>query len=194
MLIEVARSLCSRPTQRTIRFVSFACEEPPHFYCDSMGSQQYARACRAREEQIVGMICLEMVGYYSTSPRSQPVPASIPRMFHWLFPRRGNFLVSVGNLRSLKLLWSFRRGYKRVNNSLALFSIALPEIIHEIRLSDHSSFWDQGYPALMITDTSFLRNPNYHAPTDTPETLDYERLTKATLGVAGAIAHLGKLR
>jgi Zn-dependent M28 family amino/carboxypeptidase len=193
MLIEVARLLKANPMRRTLRFVGFACEEQPHFYSDTMGSQQYARACRARREQIIGMICLEMVGYYSTAPGSQRIPPSIPRWLHWAFPRRGDFLAAVANFRSLKLLWSFRRGFTRTCSMLPLFSIALPERIHEIRRSDNSSFWDQGYPALMITDTSFLRNPHYHQPTDTPETLDYQRLSQATLGVAGAVARISKL-
>jgi Zn-dependent M28 family amino/carboxypeptidase len=192
MLIEVARLLAGNPMRRTLRFVSFPCEEQPHFYSNTMGSQQYARGCRARGDWVVGMICLEMVGYYSTAPGSQRIPPGIPRWLRWAFPRRGNFLAAVGNLRSMKLVWSFRRGFKRTSSPLPLFSIALPELIHEIRLSDNSSFWDQGYPALMITDTSFLRNPHYHEPTDTPETLDYPRLAQATLGVAGAVARISK--
>ncbi len=191
MLIETARILFSIQTQRTLRFVSFPCEEPPHFYTDTMGSEHYARSCRARNENIVGMICLEMVGYYSIEPHSQTVPDAIPRLLRWAFPRRGNFLAAVANFHSLPLLLSFRRGFKRAT-PFRLYSIALPERISEIRLSDNSSFWDQGYPALMVTDTSFLRNPHYHQPTDTPDTLDYPRMAQATLGVAGALARLGK--
>jgi len=191
MLIEVARLLLPNPTRRTLRFVSFPCEEPPHFFTDTMGSEQYARACRVRKEHIVGMVCLEMVGYYSTAPGSQKIPPAIPRLLRWAFPQRGDFLAAVGNLRSIKLVWQFRRGFKRAS-TLPLYSVALPERINEIRLSDNSSFWDQGYPAIMITDTSFLRNPHYHGPRDTPDTLDYQRLAKATLGVAGAIARIGR--
>src|SRR5262249_593655 len=72
-----------------------------------------------------------------------------------------------------------------------LFSIVLPERIHDIRRSDNSSFWDQGYPALMLTDTSYLRNPHYHQPTDTPETLDYKRMAQVTIGAPCALRHLG---
>jgi Zn-dependent M28 family amino/carboxypeptidase len=192
MLIEVARLLAPHPTRRTLRFVSFSCEEPPHFYADTMGSHQYARQCRDRAENIVGMICLEMVGYYSTAPRSQQVPPTIPRLFRRAFPRRGDFLAAVGNLKSLKLLWAFRRGFKRANRHFPLYSIALPERITEIGMSDNSSFWDHGYPALMITDTSFLRNPHYHTPSDTPDTLDYPRMALATLGVAGAVTQIAQ--
>jgi hypothetical protein len=87
------------------------------------------------------------------------------------------------------LAWSFRRGFKKATR-FPLYSIVLPESVNVIRLSDNSSFWDQGYPALMLTDTSFLRNPHYHLPTDTPGTLDYPRMAQITLGVAGAIARL----
>jgi Zn-dependent M28 family amino/carboxypeptidase len=189
MLIEVAGLLRQVALQRTLRFVAFPCEEPPHFYTDTMGSQVYARRCRSQAEQIVGMLCLEMVGFYSSEPGSQQIPPGIPRALQGFFPSRGDFLASVGNLRSWWLIWTFRSGFRRAVR-FPLFSIALPEAITEIRMSDNSSFWDQGYPAVMITDTSFLRNPHYHTRMDTPETLDYDRMALATLGVAGGIARL----
>ena len=189
MLVEVARLLANSRPRRTIRFVGFACEEPPYFCTGDMGSQHYARSCRARNDAIIAMLCLEMVGYYSTEPGSQQLPHEIPAVLRRAFPSRGDFLAAIGNLRSLKLVMQFRRGFKRTSR-LPLYSIALPERINAIRLSDNSSFWDQGYPALMITDTSFCRNPHYHQSTDTPDTLDHARLTQATLGVAGAVARL----
>jgi Zn-dependent M28 family amino/carboxypeptidase len=190
-LIEVARLLHGHSFRRTVRFVAFTCEEPPHFYTDTMGSEVYARRCRQLGEQIVGALCLEMVGYYSSKPGSQQIPQEIPRILRWAFPRRGNFLAAVGNTRSWRLVWTFRRGFKRAVR-FPLYSIALPERVHEIRLSDNSSFWDYGYPALMLTDTSFLRNPHYHRDTDTPDTLDYARMARATVGIAGGIARLAK--
>jgi Zn-dependent M28 family amino/carboxypeptidase len=189
VLIEAARVLRGTTLRRTARFVAFTCEEPPHFHLETMGSQVYARACRERNERIIGMLCLEMVGYFTTDGHSQTLPPAIPKRLRWLFPRRGDFLAAVGNLRSWRLAWSFRRGFKRAVR-FPLFSIVFPESVHEIRLSDNSSFWDQGYPALMLTDTSFLRNPHYHQPTDTPETLDYDRMAQVTLGVAGAMRRL----
>jgi Zn-dependent M28 family amino/carboxypeptidase len=190
MLLEVARLLPKNP-HRTVRFVAFACEEPPHFYTQTMGSDQYARACRKANERLLGMICLEMVGYFSTTPKSQRCPEQIPRPLRRFFPSRGNFLTAVSNFKSFKLLVSFSRGFKRTS-PLPLFSVPLPERINEIRLSDHASFWDFNYPALMLTDTSFFRNPNYHLPSDTPDTLDYDRLAQATLGVTGAVAHIAQ--
>jgi Zn-dependent M28 family amino/carboxypeptidase len=186
VMIEVARLMRTSKPARTVRFVGFACEEPPFFYTGEMGSQVYARECRTRGEKIRGMLCLEMVGYYSTEANSQRLPASLPRVLRKVLPRRGDFLAAVGNLRSWRLLRKFRRGFKRAVR-FPLFTIALPEKISEIRLSDNSSFWDQGYPALMLTDTSFLRNPNYHLASDTPETLDYDRMAEVTRGVCGGV-------
>jgi Zn-dependent M28 family amino/carboxypeptidase len=185
VLLEVARLMRSWQSKRTIRFVAFPCEEMPHFHTSEMGSQVYAHGCRERGDKIVGMCCLEMVGYY-TKERTQQVPPMIPRFLRWYFPRRGDFLAAVGNLRSWRLAWKFRRGFRRAVR-FPLFTICLPELISEIRLSDNSSFWDQGYPALMLTDTSFLRNPHYHTLGDTPETLDYESMAEVTLGVLGGI-------
>jgi Zn-dependent M28 family amino/carboxypeptidase len=193
VLIEVARLMRGLKPACTVRFVGFACEEPPHFYTGEMGSQVYARACREKGAQVRGMLCLEMVGYYSTAAHSQQIPPGIPRILRRLIPHRGDFLAAVGNLRSWQLLWQFRRGFKRAVR-FPLLSLALPESISEIRLSDNSSFWDQGYPALMLTDTSFLRNPHYHLSSDTPETLDYERMAKVTLGVAGGVSRVAGLR
>jgi len=190
VLLEVSRLLLQSEGKRRIRFVAFACEEPPYFNLDAMGSQHHARLSRSRGDKILGMLCLEMVGYYNSAPGSQSIPPMIPRWLRRFFPRRGNFLAAVGNLASWKLCWSFRRGFKRGSKQMPLFSICLPEKINEIRLSDNSSFWDQGYPALMLTDTSFLRNPHYHLETDTPDTLNYERMTQVTLGVAGAVRYL----
>jgi len=190
VLLEVSRLLREHTGRRTARYVAFACEEPPYFTMDSMGSQHHARQSRVRGDKIVGMLCLEMVGYYSLAKGSQTVPPGIPRWMHRFFPQRGNFLAAVGNLSSWTLCWRFRRGFRRGTRRMPLFSICLPETIHEIRLSDNSSFWDQGYPALMLTDTSFLRNPNYHEGTDTAETLDYPRMTEVTFGIAAAMRKL----
>jgi Zn-dependent M28 family amino/carboxypeptidase len=189
VMLEVSRLLKDHVGGRTLRCVAFACEEPPYFNLDSMGSQHHAREAARRQERIVGMLCLEMVGYFRSEPNSQRVPETIPSWLHRFFPHRANFLAAVGNLSSWRLAWSFRRGFKR-GSKLPLLSIVLPERVREIRLSDNSSFWDQGYPALMLTDTSFLRNPHYHLASDTPETLDYDAMTQVTLGVASALKRL----
>lgn len=191
VMLEVSRLLRDYHGKRTARYVAFACEEPPYFNVDCMGSQHHARQSRLRCDRIVGMLCLEMVGYFTDRPQSQRIPPTIPAALRRFFPHRGNFLAAIGNLKSWKLGWGFRRGFKRATR-MPLFSIQLPERVREIRLSDNSSFWDQGYPALMLTDTSFLRNPHYHLESDTPDTLDYARMTDVTIGVASAIKRLLK--
>ncbi len=191
VLLEVARLLRGRPARRTVRFVAFTCEEPPHFHTPAMGSDVYARRCHANGEALRAVLCLEMVGYYTTQPGSQHMPPEVWRGLRWTFPRRGDFLAAVGNLRSWRLAWAFRRGFKR-SVRFPLYAMVLPELVFSIRLSDNSSFWDYGYPALMLTDTSFLRNPHYHRATDTPATLDYARMARVTAGVAGAVAHLAR--
>lgn len=189
VLLEVSRLLAAHDGRRTARYVAFAFEEAPYFNLGAMGSQHHARMARGRDERIDAMLCLEMVGYFTDEPGSQRLPPGIPRPLRRLFPKRGDFLAAVGNPASWRLCWSFRRGFKR-GSQMPLFSVVLPESIDEIRRSDNSSFWDQGYPALMLTDTSFLRNANYHQPTDTPDTLDYARMVDVTLGVAAAMRHL----
>jgi hypothetical protein len=133
VLIETARLMRNTACRRTVRFVAFTCEEPPHFNVGTMGSQVYARACRERDDQIVGMLCLEMVGYFSAAEGSQELPPAIPPKLRWLFPRRGDFLAAVGNLRSWRLCWTFRRGFKRAVR-FPLFSIVFPDAVTEIRL------------------------------------------------------------
>jgi len=189
VMLEAARILHGARLRKTVRFAAFACEEPPHFCTGEMGSQIYARACRERGERVAGMICLEMLGYFTDEPGSQRVLPGIPRVLTRWFPRRGEFLAAVGNLQSWRLAWSFRQGFRRASG-VPLWTFVLPESINAIRLSDNSSFWDQGYPAIMLTDTSFLRNLHYHQPSDLPETLDYPRMAQATSGVVGAISLL----
>lgn len=190
VMLEVSRLLKEKTTTKRCRYVAFACEEPPYFHLDSMGSQVHARAAKKRGDRIDAMLCLEMVGYYRDEPHSQKVPPGIPSWLHRFFPNRGNFLAAVGNLNSISANWKFRRRFKRSSPSMPLFSICLPEKIREIRLSDNSSFWDQGYPALMLTDTSFLRNPHYHLESDTPDKLDYQRMARVVIGVAGAMGEI----
>lgn len=186
VLLEMARRLADVKFRCTVRFVFFPCEEMPYFHQKEMGSQVYSRGCRERQEHLIGMLCLEMLGYFTTAPHSQQLPDGIPRWLHGLFPQRGDFLAAVANPKSWWLLLKFRYGFKRAAR-FPLFTIVLPEKIREIRLSDHSNFWDQGFPALMLTDTSFLRNPHYHKPTDTPQTLDYPRMVQLVPGLCGAV-------
>lgn len=189
VLLEVARLLWSASPARTVRFVGFACEEAPHCFTAEMGSVVYARRARALGERIVGMLCLEMVGYYTHEPGSQQAPAGVAQLLGDLLPEAGDFLAAVGNPPSADLLRQFERGFRSAVD-FPLMALTLPEQFIEIHLSDNSSFWAAGYQALMLTDTAFLRNPHYHLPSDTPDTLDYAAMAQVVRGVLGGVRAL----
>lgn len=172
--LEVARHMAQaeKSPALCLTFVSFALEEPPVFGTRHMGSRVYAKAARKKDETIDGMICLEMVGYTCRNPGCQAYP--FPLMFMG-YPKTGNFIGIVGNLRSTGFTRSLFRSFEQ-NPDLPVVSLTVPLsgfLLPSVRLSDHASFWDQGYKAVMITDTAFYRNPHYHRPSDTMETLDF---------------------
>ena len=153
-----------------------------------VGSTLHAQALRAAGAAVRGMVSLEMLGYTDQRPGSQ----NLPRHLRGLYPDVGNFIGACANEASVGLLQVIVAGLKGVPG-LPVEFIAVPgngEMISEVRLSDHSSFWDEGYPALMITDTSFFRNPHYHQNSDTPDTLDYPFMARVTQGVCAAVERL----
>lgn len=182
-LLEVARLLKETNPVRTVRFVAFVNEEPPWFQTEEMGSLVYARRTKKRGERIVAMIALETIGYYSEQPGSQHYPAP----FSLFYPDTGNFIAFVGNLRSRSLL---RRSIKtfRATTPFPSEGVAAPEFITGIGWSDHWSFWQEGYPALMVTDTAPFRYPHYHEPEDTPEKLDYARMARVVTGLGRVVS------
>lgn len=155
-----------------VKFVSFALEEPPIFGTPYMGSRVYARKAKEKEEKIDGMICLEMVGYTCHSPGCQGYP--FPLMFFG-YPKEGNFIGIVGNFKSWEFTRSISRAF-RENPELPTVKLSVPFggwLMPSVRLSDHASFWDRGFKAVMVTDSAFYRNPHYHLPSDTMDKLDY---------------------
>ena len=190
-LLEVARLLAGRKFKRTIRYVAFVNEEPPFYKSVDMGSYRYARDCRNREERIRGMINLEMIGYFSDAPHSQDYPV-IPRPLH-LLPRllshRANFIVICSDFRSLALGARFAFHFRR-HARFPTLAFPSPRWVMGPDMSDHWSFWEFGYPALMVTDTSFFRNNNYHKRSDTPDTLHYPAMSRIVQGTAAALARL----
>ena len=156
----------------TVKLVSFALEEPPAYRTPYMGSRVYAKKARQEKEKIDGMICLEMVGYACYEPGCQNYP--FPLGF-FDYPESGNFIGIVGNFKSGDFSRALTGAFLK-NDSLPVVKLTVPFngwIIPSVRLSDHASFWDQGYKAVMVTDTAFFRNPYYHTPADTMEKLDY---------------------
>lgn len=180
--LELARRLGKRRHHRTLRFVFFANEEPPFFQQAGMGSLAHAEASRARGDRVTAMLALESLGHYSKEPGSQHYPPLVG----WFYPDQGDFVGFVGNLSSRSLV---RRaiGTFRAANTFPSEGAALPAFVPGVGWSDHWSFWQAGYPALMVTDTAIFRDPNYHEPTDEPAKLDTLSLARVTLGLEHVI-------
>lgn len=184
-LLELTRLFATAETARTLRFVTFANEEPPFFFWGQMGSGVYAEAAKARGENIRLMISLEMLGSYSEKPGSQ----GYPPLFRHFYPDRANFIAMVSNRASRKELRQLVAAFKS-QSDFPVESLATFEIIPGVAWSDHLSFWRAGYPAIMITDTAFYRNPAYHAADDTPEKLNYPAMASVVEGLFHALMEL----
>jgi hypothetical protein len=183
--LALARLLAGHKTDRTIRFVFFANEEPPFFQTDDMGSLVYAAKCRADNDNIVAMLSLETIGYYSDQPKSQQYPFP----FSLFYPDTGNFIAFVGNTSSRKLVKQAVKSF-RANCQFPSQGGAIPGRIQGIGWSDHWAFWQHGYPALMVTDTAPFRYPYYHTTEDTADKIDYERLARVTTGLFTVVNEL----
>lgn len=156
-----------------IRLVAFALEEPPVFSSRFMGSKVHARAMQENQEQLEGMICLEMVGYTCREEGCQSYPFPLNFMD---YPKTGEFIGIVGNFSSRGFTAALQHAFQR-NSALPVISLSVPFngwLTPTIRFSDHASFWDHGFNAVMITDTAFYRNPHYHLPSDTMDKLDFD--------------------
>jgi hypothetical protein len=171
---------------RTVRFVAFVNEEPPYFRTEQMGSRVYARACRQRGDDIRGMISLETMGYFSDAAGSQRFPSALFRLF---YPDRGNFIGLVGNTAARRLIRQAATGF-RAANDLPVECCATWGALAGIGWSDHASFWQEGWPAFMVTDTAPFRYPHYHTADDTPDQVNYPALARVTQGVFGALREL----
>ena len=184
-LLEIARLLAGQRYARSVRLVAFANEEPPFFYTEAMGSAVYAARARRRGERIEAMLALETLGWYTDQPGSQRYPFP----FSLFYPDRGNFVGFVGNLPARGLVRRALAAF-RASTPFPSEGVAAPGGMEGVHWSDHWSFWQAGYPAIMITDTALFRYPHYHAATDTPERLDYPSLARVTLGLAEVVAAL----
>jgi hypothetical protein len=187
-LLELARMLDRNQPELSHRLelALWPLEEPPNFRTPAMGSAVHASSLAHLRAEVGGMICLEMLGFFSDEPESQSYPA--PGM-GLLYPSRGDFIAVVGNGSSW---WLTRRVKARMAGAtdLPVRSINAPALVPGVDFSDHLNFWHHGWNAVMITDTAFYRNPNYHQPSDTPDTLDYDRMAKVVTGLYAAITTL----
>lgn len=184
-LFEIARLLADKKLKRSVHFVAFVNEEPPFFQTGEMGSRVYAAAARSRKDNIVGMISLETIGYYSDEPGSQHYPPP----FSFFYPDTGNFIGFVGNFGSRRFVKSAIRAF-REKVRFPSEGIAAPGFITGIDWSDHSSFWKEGYSAVMVTDTAPFRYPHYHCSTDTPDKLVYDRTARVVAGLTEMVIEL----
>ena len=185
-MLALARRFAGKPGQHTLRFVAFVNEEPPYFLTAQMGSFVYAGRCKARGDRISAMISLETIGYFSDAPHSQSYPAPGLGVF---YPSIGNFIGFVSNVPSRNLLRraiALFRKHARIPSEGA----ALPGFIPGVSWSDQWAFWQHGYPGIMITDTAPFRYPHYHAATDMPDKLDYDRFALVVSGMQRVIEQL----
>lgn len=187
--LALARRFAGKKTEHTLRFVAFVNEEPPYFLSDEMGSFVYARRCKERGDKIAAMISLETIGYFSDAAHSQTYPSRVLGAF---YPKLGNFIGFVSNMHSRTLL---RRviGLFRKQAKIPSEGAALPWFIPGVSWSDQWSFWRNGYPGIMVTDTAPFRYPYYHSANDTPDKLDYDRFTLVVSGMEKTIEDLDRL-
>jgi Zn-dependent M28 family amino/carboxypeptidase len=186
-ILELARLLRHERLPRTLRFVLFVNEEPPYYLGDGMGSRRYARRCRARGEKVVAMLCVETIGYYTDAPESQAYPFPLGL----LYPSTGNFIGFVGNLASWGLVRRCIRSFRR-HSAFPSEWLAAPGWTVGVGWSDHSSFWEQGYPAVMVTDTALFRYGPYHTSEDTPEKIRYDCMARVVAGLAHVVIDLAR--
>jgi len=180
VMLEAARILSHTRLRSPVVFCAFNLEE-----LNMIGSTHFAKKLRSAGTVIQAMISLEMVGYTDSRRGSQRYPTGLA----WLYPDRGNFIAVVGNWDSIALVKRFARLLGRARG-LAVETLTVPGngfLVPAVRLSDHSPFWDLGYPALLVTDTSFYRNPHYHRRSDTLETLDLDFMARVCEGLVRAV-------
>jgi hypothetical protein len=185
-LIELARLLAESPPRLRVELVAYALEEPPFFGTRHMGSAAHARSLKEQGAPVRAMISLEMIGYFSDREGSQRLPSPLLKA---VYPTRGDFITVVGKMDQGPLVRLVKRAMLGAS-PLPVYSINAPRAIPGVDFSDHANYWDEGYDAVMVTDTAFYRNPHYHTRGDTPDTLDYVRMAMVVRGVYDAVRAL----
>jgi Zn-dependent M28 family amino/carboxypeptidase len=184
-VLALARMFSNRNTDRTLRFVAFVNEEPPYFQTEKMGSLVYARGCREQGENVVAMLSLETIGCYSDTAGSQKYPPP----FGMLYPSEGNFIGFIGNLGSGDLVRQAVATFRN-NEQFPCEGCSLPEIVPGVGLSDQWSFWQEGYAAVMVTDTAMFRYPYYHTSEDTIDKINFDRMARVVRGLEKVVSSL----
>jgi Zn-dependent M28 family amino/carboxypeptidase len=187
-LIELARLLGAQPPAMRIDLVAFSTEEPPYFRTTGMGSSVHAQLLRKENVSVRAMFSLEMIGYFSDAHGSQHLPAGVLSAF---YPSTGNFIGVVGRMSDGLLVRRVKSAMSAAS-PLPVYSISAPSFIPGVDFSDQLNYWHAGYSAVMITDTAFYRNRNYHTGQDTAEKLDYKRMAMVVEGVYAAVTDLAR--
>lgn len=184
-LLEIARLMSANADRLTCRLdlVAYCLEEPPFFGTSLMGSYAHAQSLQKQKATVKEMLCLEMIGFFSEHENSQSFPMPFMR---WFYPTRANFIAVVSNLRNWRLVRQVQRDMQ-MGAEIEVCKLSAPAMVPGVGLSDHSSYWKFGFPAVMITDTAFYRNPNYHHSSDTIETLDFKKMSQV---VHAIVVHL----
>jgi Zn-dependent M28 family amino/carboxypeptidase len=187
-LLELARLLSTDSAKLPMRIdlVAYTLEEPPYFRTKHMGSWIHAKSLKDSSVDVRIMLSIEMIGYFRDSEDSQRYPSKI---LGWFYPSKGNFISVVSNFGSHFASSSFVSLMKE-GCGVPIERLTAPASIPGVDFSDHLNYWECGFDAAMITDTSFLRNDNYHETTDTPESLDYARMAEVVNGVYHAATHM----
>jgi hypothetical protein len=183
--LELARLFANQTTKRTIRFVEFVNEEPPFFTTKDMGSLIYANQSSRGKENIVAMLSLETMGYFSDAENSQKYPFPI----NFFYPNQGNFIGFIGNLNSGDLLRQSISSFRR-HTQFPSQGASLPSWIPGVGWSDQWAFWQQGYKGIMVTDTAPFRYPFYHTEQDTIDKVNFDKLARVVSGLADVISDL----
>ncbi|MDH3974947.1 MAG: M28 family peptidase [Deltaproteobacteria bacterium] len=185
-LIELAYLLGISPIKGHIELVAYTLEEPPFFATNHMGSAVHAEFLAAEEIEVKLMISLEMIGYFTDEEDSQIFPMPLLKL---IYPSRGNYILIVSNLNQREITKKVK-SLMRGTTNLPVHSINAPSIIAGVDFSDHRNYWNNGYEAVMVTDTSFYRNRAYHKENDSAGRLDYEKMAKVVIGIFETLKRL----
>jgi hypothetical protein len=184
-ILELARLFVTRAHDRTLRLVTFVNEEPPFFRSRYMGSRVYARRARGQGENILAMLSVETIGYYSGAIGSQGYPFPLGL----LYPHVPDFIGIVGNIQSHMLVRRCINSFRK-HSAFPAEALTAPAWMMGVGWSDHWAFWQEGYRAAMITDTALFRYPYYHSFYDTPGRLDYPSTARVVSGIGGIVQDL----
>ena len=190
-MLELARVLSKHAPSQPLEMVFYTLEEPPNFRTDDMGSYRHAKSLLDRKQAVRLMLSVEMIGYFSDAPGSQHYPLAPLR---WIYPDQANFIALIGEMKNfgeMRQTKALMRAAADAGQPLDVRSLNSPRFVHGVDFSDHLNYWRLGFPAIMVTDTSFMRNANYHQSTDTWDTLNYERMAQVVRMLAAVALDKG---